>query len=234
MNENIVDFLMYSNLGKNTFYKGSYANNELDSYKIRISNLNKSKCIGFICNTLNRDESHKTGHWVGLSVKIDSGIKNINVKFIDSYKLPHVLYGGNIVKYISKLRVMAMDYNVKFILEEIPFRLQGLKSSTCGMYCIYGLTHLAKCNSVSLKSIFSKFNKINFRKNDSEMVKYAIRIWPRNFCSDIFNSKKGVNFCPKKIFKSHKCLNICRCGKNCTSNNSTKQYISTHVKHYLI
>ena len=48
MDENILDFLMYSNLGKNNFYKGTYASNELNLYKIRISNFDKSKCIGFI------------------------------------------------------------------------------------------------------------------------------------------------------------------------------------------
>ena len=234
MNENILDFLMYTNLGKNRFYKGSYANNELNSDKISISNLNKSKCFGFICNTLNRDESYKVGHWIAVSIKIDSTLKKINVKFMDSYKLSHVLYGQNIVKYISKLRLMAMENNVKFIFEENPFRMQGLKSSTCGVYCVYGLTHLAKCNTVTLKSIFSKFNRNNFAKNDFEMVKYAIKIWPRNFCSDIFDtSENSVSFCPKKLFKSHKCLNKCRCGKNCCSDNRTRQYISSRVKFIL-
>ena len=52
MDENILDFLMYSNLGQNNFYKGTYASNELNLYKIHISNFDKSKCIGFICNTL--------------------------------------------------------------------------------------------------------------------------------------------------------------------------------------
>ena len=164
MNEQIVDFLMFTNLGQNKFYKGSYANNELDKYKIHISNLNKSKCFGFICNTLNRNQSHRMGHWVALTVKFDSGLKSINVKFIDSYRLSHVIYGGNIVKYISRLRLLAMENNIKFTFEEIPFRLQGLKTSTCGVYCIYGLTGLSKCNSATLKSVFLSLTETILQK----------------------------------------------------------------------
>ena len=233
MDENILDFLMYSNLGQNKFYKGTYAANELKSYKIHISNFNKSKCIGFICNTLNRNQTDKVGHWVGLYIKVESGLKNIYVKFIDSYKIPYELYGPSIVSYIARLREIAMSKKVKFIFEEIPFRLQSNSTNTCGVYCIYALTKLAKCNSMSLKTIFSKFNKNLFSKNDLEMVRYSIKIWPKKFCSDIFNTKKGVYFCPKKLFKSHKCLNKCRCGNNCCSNNKNDQYISTHVKYLL-
>ena len=233
MDENILDFLMYSNLGQNNFYKGTYASNELNLYKIHISNFNKSKCIGFICNTLNRNQTNKIGHWLGLYVKIESGLKNIHVKFIDSYKIPYVLYGRSIVSYIARLREIAMSKKAKFIFEQIPFRLQSDTANTCGAYCIYGLTKLAKCNSISLKTIFSKFNKKLFRKNDLEMVRYTIKIWPKKICSDIFNTKKGVYFCPKKLFKSHKCLNKCRCGNNCCSYNKNEQYISSHVKNLI-
>ena len=184
MDENILDFLMYSNLGKNNFYKGTYASNELNLHKIRISNFDKSKCIGFIFNTLNRNQTNKIGHWLGLYVKIESGLKNIHVKFIDSYKIPYVLYGRSIVSYIARLREIAMSKKAKFIFEQIPFRLQSDAANTCGAYCIYGLTKLAKCNSISLKTIFSKFNKKLFRD-------ILLRFGQKNFVR-IFSIPKRV------------------------------------------
>ena len=66
------------------------------------------------------------------------------------------------------------------------------------------------------------------------MVKYTINIWSKRLCYDVFaKTKKGVYFCPKKLFKSHKCLDKCRCGNDCCTFYRNKQYISTHVKHLL-
>ena len=235
MNENLVDFLMLTNLGPNTFYKGSFANNELGSNKINIQNLKKSHCFGFICNTLSRHQTHMVGHWYGISVRVNTGIKNITVKYIDSYNIPYAVYGTNIDRYIGRLRLLALENNFKFHFEETPFRLQGLKSATCGIYCIYGLTRLGKCTTITLKSIFSKFYGNTYEINDSIMVDYAIKIWPRTFCSDIFTtSTKGIYFCPKKLFKSHKCLTKCRCGRKCCAKPQNKQYISSRVKQILI
>ena len=239
MNENQINVVLYSNLGvHSTFYKGTFANDELNTKKINIPHLNTNKCFSFIVNSLTREENEKIGHWVAVYIRIEKNLKKIYIKFIDSYKQNYRVYGGGINNYIDRLRVLAFKNKFTFIFEETPFRTQASGSKTCGIYTIFGIISLRKCSSITLNRIFSKFTSYNRQKNDSIMVEYIIDVWPRRFCSDILSStnKKYVSFCPKKIFNSSKCLMICRCnsGNICCNTSRSSQYIRMKVSNLFI
>ena len=91
MNENQIDYFLYSNLrhlGDKRFvdfYKGTFSADEV--YKNNVDNLNKPKCFGFVFNTLERSEANNNiGHWLAVYVQIKPESKRVDLKFVDSYK----------------------------------------------------------------------------------------------------------------------------------------------------
>merc|ERR1712243_292393 len=117
---------------------GTYASNELVGKKLRVDKLGGTTCcFSFIVNTLQRHESNKMGHWLTIMVKIDR--KKINLKFVDSFKMPYGYYGNQISNYINHYRLLAMENNAHFALEEAPFKLQAANSKSCGAYSVFSI-----------------------------------------------------------------------------------------------
>ena len=229
MDENQIDFLLYSNLhDRRSFYKGSHASDELDIKKLHVKKLSEPVCFSFIVNTLKRNESGKMGHWLAFFIKVERD--KIHLKFVDSYKMQYTFYGIHIKNYINRLRLLALENNVKFIFEEVPFRMQSLNTKTCGVYTIYSVLGLKNCKSNSLYNIFSSFDKKNWMNNDRQMIEFIVKIWPKNSCSDIFTKYNDVPFFPKKLFDRPGCLKKCTCQKNCCQKLRSLEYIRPNVK----
>ena len=107
-----------------------------------IKNLNKPICLGFIFNTLKRNESDRMGHWISIHIIYMPKLKCLNIKFADSFKQHYKIYGEHISNYINNLRLLTLQNNITFKLENVPFVLQFPKSKVCGAYAIYTLMQL--------------------------------------------------------------------------------------------
>ena len=76
MNENQIDYFIHHKLKQvrnrdfHTYYKGTFACDELTHSRLRIKNINIPQCFGFIFNTLKRSESNIMGHWLAVVLKI--------------------------------------------------------------------------------------------------------------------------------------------------------------------
>ena len=161
MNENQIDYFLYSNLGKNMgdkrfvdFYEGTFSADEIVRNHV---DLKRAKCFGFIFNTLERmSAKDRVGHWLCLYIQIKPESKMLNLKFLDSLKKTYYWYGKHVSKYIDRMRNMALRNNFKFNLDIVQFALQSDNSKICGGYACYGIMKLAHCKGVSL-IFFCKF-----------------------------------------------------------------------------
>ena len=238
MDENQVDIFIYSHLkhlGNKKFrayYKGTYASDELE--KLYIKHFNKPLCFAFILNTLERKNSHTMGHWLSLHISVKPEFRMVNVKFLDSFKKPYHTYGANISKYIDRLRIMAINTKFSFKLENVPFILQSYGSKICAGYCCYGVIKLRNCGETSLYSIFSKFDRNAKKMNDLLMGEFIARNWPQKSCTDMLNNKKGIAFCPMKVYDHFRCLPKCECKHKGCKNPKSKQYIQRAVYNLFI
>ena len=229
MNEDQINLVLYHNLNdRRDFYKGTYASNELVGKKLRVDKLGGTTCFSFIVNTLQRYESNKMGHWLSIMVKIDG--KKINLKFVDSFKMPYGYYGDQISNYINHYRLLAMENNVHFTLEEVPFSMQAANSKSCGAYSVFSILGLKNCKSSTLYKIFSGFDTKNKNKNDKFVEDFVVRKWPNRFCSDILTRSNKVPFCPQKTFNRPGCLLICKCGKDCCTKLRSEHYKRSNLK----
>ena len=163
MNENQIDYFIHHKLKRlrhrdfHIYYRGTFACDELSHSRLRITNINKPQCFGFIFNTLKRNESNKMGHWLAIVVKIMP--KSVKLIFFDSFNKSYTLYGDYISFYINKIRNLAIANKSSFRLESAPFSLQAIDSKICGGYAIYTLIKLEKCNQTTLKQIYEIFDK---------------------------------------------------------------------------
>lgn len=104
------------------------------------------------CFVVNSDPSHLPGtHWLAYFAK-----SNESIEFFDSFGFPPTTYS------------LPSSHTHNTI------RLQGLKSATCGQFCIYYL--YSKCIGHSLASIQSHFSRTNYRWNDTQVRNYVNRI----------------------------------------------------------
>ena len=220
MDENQIDLVIYHNLKDKKIYKGTFAANELVPFKL------KQGCTAFVTNTLSRNDVRDMGHWLAIIVFVSG--KNVNLKFVDSFKMPYSTYGKYIKDYIDNLRVKAAEHDFKFIFEEVPFGLQSVNSLSCGGYVVYSILGLKNCSN-SLCKLFSSFTT-NKKSNDRFVEDFVEKKWPKTFCSDIITKSNKVPFCKKKVFKSSNCLLKCFCGKECCFKLRTDYYIRPKVK----
>ena len=194
MDENQIDLVIYHNLkDKRHFFKGTFASNEL----VDLLSLEPTK-FSFVTNTLSRNDVRDMGHWLAIIVKISGKI--VNLKFVDSFKMPYSNYGKYIKDYIDNLRVKAAEHDFKFIFEEVPFGLQSVNSLSCGGYVVYSILGLKKCSN-SLCKLFSSFSTTNKKSNDRFVEDFVEKKWSKTFCSDIFTKNVKVPFCKQKVFK---------------------------------
>ena len=219
MDENQIDLVIYHNLKDKKIFKGTFAANEL----VPMRRLEPG-CTAFVTNTLSRNDVRDMGHWLAIIVKISG--KNVNLKFVDSFKMPYSTYGKYISKYIDNLRVKAANANYKFIFEEVPFGLQSVNSLSCGGYAVYSILGY----EFKLCKLFSSFSTTNKKSNDRFVEDFVEKKWPKTFCSDIITKSNKVPFCKKKVFKSSNCLLKCFCGKECCFKLRTDYYIRPKVK----
>ena len=231
MNESQIDYHLYHTLkNKNindfkSFYKGTFASNELSHPRLRVASLKKSKCFGFIFNSLMRHQSNNMGHWLAIVVKNMPKSKLLSIKFFDSYKKPYSFYGTYVTNYINNLRRQSINMNYKFKLENAPFILQDYNSKVCGAYAIYVIARLRSCKQNTLKNIYKHFDAKRRSKNDLKIGEYVAKNWPKKTCSDMLNNPKGVSFCPRKVYNHPKCLTSCICKKPCCQSPKSKEYI---------
>jgi hypothetical protein len=102
--------------------------------------------IALIVNT---DPSYLPGqHWIALFINTD----NV-AEYFDSYGLPPL--NKEIFQFLNKLNVEKLVYQTK--------QLQGLRSSTCGHYCVTFIK--LRCQEIPFyKILFLNFNDQNIRK----------------------------------------------------------------------
>ena len=237
MNENHIDYFLYSNLRSmeyEKYYRGTYAFDELNHEKISIKSLIKPVCFAFIFNTLKRMEANKMGHWISVHIRFMPKIKSLNLKFIDSYKLPYEKYGINISNYINRIRSLALNNNIKFNFETVPFVIQGLGSKVCGAYACYAIMRLKQCNQILLKDIFRKYDNKNPKGNDLRVGEYIVKNWPKKTCSDLLSNPNGIPFCPVKVYDHPKCLLECSCKKKCSKSTRSTEYIRDTIYNMFI
>ena len=97
MNENQIDYFLYSNLGARIeYYKGTYAADELISEELTIKRMDEPICFGLILNTLKINQTDRMGHWLAIHIKHMPKLKVFNLKFVDSYKQPYKFYSNHI------------------------------------------------------------------------------------------------------------------------------------------
>ena len=221
MDENQIDLVIYHNLKDKKIFKGTFAANEL----VPMRRLEPG-CTAFVTNTLSRNDVRDMGHWLAIIVKISGKI--VNLKFVDSFKMPYSNYGKYIKDYIDNLRVKAAEHDFKFIFEEVPFGLQSVNSLSCGGYVVYSILGLVR--DIQLCKLFSSFSTTNKKSNDRFVEDFVEKKWSKTFCSDIFTKNVKVPFCKQKVFKRRGCLLKCFCGKECCSILRTDYYIRPKVK----
>ena len=239
MNENQIDYFLYSNLrhlGDKRFvdfYKGTFSADEV--YKNNVADLSKPKCFGFVFNTLERSEANNNiGHWLAVYVQIKPESKRVDLKFVDSYKKPYYSYGKHISRYVDRLRSMALENNFKFDLDNVPHILQAYGSKICGGYTCFGILKLKNCRHVKLDFFFSNFEIKNRKKNDFVMGEYIAKNWPVRSCSHSTTTTTGVPFCPKKIYDHPNCLPKCLCKHESCKTPKSADYIRKLVANIFI
>ena len=128
-------------------YGGIYPSNGLPTYKLK-------KPTFIIANT---DRYGKPGrHWVAFYFP-----RRGPAEFFDSLGQPPSKQNRHFPKFLKK-------NSRKYIYTKS--RLQSLGSSTCGPFVLYFV--LNRAMGISMKDIMAKFDKVNLKQNDTDVLEW--------------------------------------------------------------
>ncbi len=150
-------------LGDRCHYLGIYEENELKKV-ISISSRLIDKPSVFILHVLDKPE-FTMGHWIVIYINYQIRV----FSYLDSLNLPLHMLSKSLCNIANTIHMTVL---------KIPYRLQAMKSVTCGAYSMFFVYLLSKDSIYCLfKRIKRFFTKGDYIKNDREIIRVTYRIF---------------------------------------------------------